>query len=375
MVNRSDAYVVFGGDTLQMEKTGAALSKLGVTVHTLLAKDLDKCDWQYDLVHLFNIQTVYESLVVANEVKRRGLPLVLSPIYWDPIPGWFNGLTSGIGAWGVAKQLLGQRIYGIYAAWQRLNYPRHRAWRAQRELLILADQILPNSHLEARQLLDDFRLPHSFFQRMKIVVNGIDGELFRELPKPSEKWHGTLNAEEFVLEVGRISPEKNNLALIEALKDVDIPIVFVGEPSPYSRTYAEQCHYEGKKRGQVHFLGFVPHSELPGIYALAKVHALPSWRETPGLASLEAAASGCNIVSTSIGSTKEYFGDLAEYCDPRDISSIKRAVCRALSKTPNPALREMVLQKYTWQKAAESTLNAYQMVMQKRCPIPLPSSS
>ncbi len=72
------------------------------------------------------------------------------------------------------------------------------------------------------------------------------------------------------------------------------------------------------RRGQVIWLGRLDHHDplLASAYAAARVFALPSWFETPGLAALEAALAGCAVVITPYGSTREYFGDLVEYARP-----------------------------------------------------------
>jgi glycosyltransferase involved in cell wall biosynthesis len=115
----------------------------------------------------------------------------------------------------------------------------------------------------------------------------------------------------------------------------------------------------------VYFLDILPPEALAGIYVLAAVHVLPSWRETPGLVSLEAAAAGCRIVTTSYGSVREYFGDLAWYCNPSDLMSIRSAVLLALEATPNHALREKILSSFTWDIAAEKTLAVYHKVLDR----------
>jgi glycosyltransferase involved in cell wall biosynthesis len=225
------------------------------------------------------------------------------------------------------------------------------------------DALLPNSQAEASQIRRDFRLRSSELPLTAVVPNGVDPQLFGPKVQLLGRTQFTVAAQDFVLEVGHVSPTKNSLELIEALWDVDVPIVFVGHPSPYHPEYVDICRQRASQRSHVYFLNRVPHNELPGLYALAAVHALPSWRETPGLASLEAAAVGCRIVSTSVGSAYEYFGDSAWYCDPWDRVSIRQAVLSALYAPQTEGLRQRVLERYTWDAAAKASLATYKTVL------------
>jgi glycosyltransferase involved in cell wall biosynthesis len=111
----------------------------------------------------------------------------------------------------------------------------------------------------------------------------------------------------------------------------------------------------------VTFTGPVLHEsdQLRNLYRGARVHVLPSWFETTGLVSLEAALSGCSVVSTSLGHAREYLGDLAWYCDPREPASILAAVRQAWGTPPSSALRQRVLDHYTWKHVADATIEAY----------------
>ncbi len=104
-------------------------------------------------------------------------------------------------------------------------------------------------------------------------------------------------------------------------------------------------------------------SALVHYYARARVHVLPSWFETCGLSSLEAAAMGCNIVITAKGYTRDYFGDDAFYCDPGNPGSILEAVMKAAAAKPSIQLAESIKINYTWERAAAMTLSAYQTVL------------
>jgi glycosyltransferase involved in cell wall biosynthesis len=81
--------------------------------------------------------------------------------------------------------------------------------------------------------------------------------------------------------------------------------------------------------------------------------------ETTGLSSLEAGVMGANLVITEKGDTREYFGDLARYCSPDSIDSIRAAVTSAFNAPRSDLLRERILEKYTWSAAAEATLAGY----------------
>lgn len=363
MVIRADAYQNLGGDTVQMLKTRDALRAQGLAVDARSPRDLDDVAG-YDIAHVFNIQTVEESWTAFKKLDSAGLPVVFSPIYWDMHEHWFDLTPRPRWTWRLLRRALGTAATRrAFTAWQRSKSPATATWRLQRAMLSRALQVLPNSRSEAALLAKTFWLPRSLHARTTVVSNGIDRALFDPPPAAGTWLPERYGVSDFVLEVGAVSPVKNQLGLIRALYDLNKPIVIVGQPAAAMPEYAEQCKALGAQRGNVIFIERVPHEELPSIYALAAVHVLPSWRETPGLVSLEAAASGCRVVSTSIGSTRDYFGNLVEYCHPADLQSIRAATERALARSRSPALRNHVLHHFTWDRAAVATLNAYRLAL------------
>ena len=363
MTIRDDAQATLGGDTIQMLKTKAALEAMGVSVDMRPISQLGNAP-ACDIAHVFNIQTAESSWAAFEALHEKGVPIVLSPIYWDMLDHWFEFAVNKRTRWRSLANLLGKATARqVYVTWQRTKAPATTTWQLQRGMLECARRVLPNSQSEGDLLHKTFRLNGMFHARTHVVPNGIDTALFDPAPTPSRWFTETYGVQDFVLEVGAVSPVKNQLGLIEALVDLPAPIVIVGQPAPKMPEYAEQCKALGARRGNVIFIDRLPHEELPGIYALAAVHALPSWRETPGLASLEAAAAGCRVVTTSIGSTRDYFGHLADYCTPDDRGSIRMAVEAALKQPRSSELRDHVLKNFNWQRAGEETLQAYQTAL------------
>ena len=78
-------YSTPGGDTIILLKTAESLRLLGceVTISIDLNHSLDG----YDIVHLFNLTRPQETYYQARRATRRGIPVVLSPIYVDYTEG------------------------------------------------------------------------------------------------------------------------------------------------------------------------------------------------------------------------------------------------------------------------------------------------
>ena len=356
---RANASEIPGGDSIQMEKTCQALFDLGVRIEVRRPSDLDHLP-DYDLAHVFNIQEPETTWQVYQALAARGVPFVLSPIYWDMYEYWAEQALHSLNSWKRLVNLFGlERVRKLYLFWQYQKAPGKRDWRIQRRLLQVARRVLPNSPAEAVHLQRSFWLTANFQKKVDNIPNAIDTSLYQVLPEPSQSFTELYGYRDFVLEVGTIYPVKNQLGLLQALEDVPVPVVFIGQVMDARSEYAQACREFARQRGQVLFLDRVDHAQLKNIYALAAVHALPSWRETPGLVSLEAAAAGCNVVTTSIGSTHDYFGDQAYYCYPGDTASIRTAVVAALENKPDGKLRQRVLTEFTWQRAAQATLDSY----------------
>jgi glycosyltransferase involved in cell wall biosynthesis len=337
-----------GGHVVQLEKTARALRAEGldVTVELSTEPGLEGID----LVHGFGLS--------AREIRHchtRRVPVALSTIYWDRSyradgGGARIGVRAAAGRGWRATTFARAALAGRGALLEkcRESTSNETALFAAYES---ADLILPNAEGEAGAVRRDLGVSTP----SHTVPNGVDPVSFTDSSTPFED-------REYVLFVGRMEPHKNQLGLIEALRGSGLPLVIAGHEHPDHPRYVEQCHRAGA--GWVAFRGTVEHeSELADLYRGARVHVLPSWFETTGLVSLEAALSGCSVVSTSRGHAREYLGEDAWYCDPGSPPSILQAVRHAWETPPPPSLRERVLGAFTWKHVAQATLAAYRSIL------------
>jgi glycosyltransferase involved in cell wall biosynthesis len=322
-----------GGHQVQLSKTAEALAKLDVDVTT--SADPHESPKGFDIVHGFGLNPT-----LIRRARRFGVPVVMSTIYISR--DYRLGLYAAPPAQRAARLVrLGASVArrGSVATAERMlqwSYDLALQYEA-------SDLLLPNSHAEAEAIRTELRVSTP----SHVVPNGVDDELFTL---------GSNPVRDGVLYVGRIEPHKNQLALIRALRDTGTRLVIAGPAHPHHARYVDQCRAEAGP--DVTFLGDVPHERLPELYRSASVHAMPSLFETTGLTSLEAALCGCGVVTTSRGYVREYFDNLAHYCDPLSLDSIRAAVAAALND-PRAALRDRILSNFTWKHTALATRAAY----------------
>jgi len=355
MLSRATLYSSPGGDTVQVLETANHLRKKGVVVDVKLTNE-DVIYANYDLIHFFNIIRPAD---ILRHILKTTVPFAVSTIFVDygeyekknrkGLLGFLNNImpSDTIEYFKcIARFILnGEQIGGTnYLLWG------HR--KSIRYILSKASVILPNSNSEYLRLHRKYNETPTYM----VVPNAISTSNFVE-----DRF--LIRKRDAVLCVGRVEGRKNQFNLIKAMNRLGYPTYIIGNHSPNSYKYYMQCKEIANSNIQ-----FIPHlsqDKLVEYYQKAKVHVLPSWFETTGLSSLEAAAMGCNIVVSPKGDTKEYFKDYASYCDPEDVDSITEAIKEQYDKETAAEFKDYILKNYTWDKAADKTLEAYKKVLQK----------
>jgi len=296
----------------------------------------------YDLLHNFSVFS--ECLPLIDAARQFKVPVALHTIYWPQTESALKGSTS-------LSEKAKKIAYTLSNKYDILGSSKMRA------MMKKADILFPNSKVEGIMLEKEFKAEKS---KIHVVHDGVDSRFFKGSPKEFEKKFGL---KDFALYVGRIEPRKNVLGTIRAMKGSEIPLVIVGEGSSTQQDYFEKCKKEAGKN--VHFLGRIEHdsSLLVSAYNAARVLALPSWYETPGIVALEAAAAGTRIVITDRGCTKEYFNDFASYVNPNDTQAIRKSIEDAFRQEKNPELARLIKKEYTWEKVAKELIEGYKKII------------
>jgi len=350
MQNRHTALSHPGGDTVVMERVADALRALGADVEFDLTGEKDVTN--YDIVHIHNFATPEVTERFARNCNNNNVPYVVTTMYED-LPVFYNQMLACFHACATYVDSGQPR-----ERWAELvNQVRHcqpstkwdNTWTAEH-----AGALISTGKREQGNLRRDYPNAHSveiYHLGCDITEQGDGGELFRS----------ETGLSDFILCVGRLETRKNQLMLLKALEDSDLPLVFATGGFTYQKEYEDYCR-KFKRKGPTYFLGRMDKPMLASAFGAAKVHALPSWYELPGIVSLEAARYGTNIVVADLGTERDYFGEHAFYCKPDDAESIHNAVVAAFYSPTNVKLRTHA-ERYTWANAARDVLTVYSKVV------------
>jgi glycosyltransferase involved in cell wall biosynthesis len=182
--------------------------------------------------------------------------------------------------------------------------------------------------------------------RVSVVPNGVD-ERFTAAADPARF------DKPYVLTVGTRIARKNLGVLAEAarrLGDHGVELVHAGSGRDYMRA---------EDGSGLRALGYVPESDLPGLYAGALALAMPSLYEGFGLPCLEAMACGLPVVASNQGALPETCGSAAILLDPGDAPGFADALVKVAT---DDALRARMSAEsiaraagFTWERTAECT--------------------
>jgi|GEM_PF-381488 len=377
--NRRTCFEKPGGDTIQMLKTKEYLEKqYGLEIKICLTPSDILKDDESEIVHIFNIQTIDETLAFMDACKKKDKKIVLTPIHWDYSHAIYIKYLAFLNIYpsnnflkffkAPVINLFNIFILSLpflrkkYADYLQKGLINTNSYVKKRQKALLdADIILSNSQEELQIYSKIFYIrPEIIEEKAQIIPNAVDQNLFTSNEIDNDNKNFNL-PENYVLQVGRIEPAKNQINVLQSLYNLKhIPVVFVGHPIDLK--YFKKLKKIAKKRGNVFFVDNISHDKLLNFYKKAGVHVLPSFAETTGLVTLEALLSGCCAVVSS----KEYcpvmyyeFDKYCHLCNPYDIRSIRKAILNGFDNPKTIIVSDDYKNKISYQNTADKTYQSY----------------
>ena len=176
---------------------------------------------------------------------------------------------------------------------------------------------------------------------------------------------------EYILSVGAIQPRKNLSRLIDAYSRLrratpegNLPKLVLAGKCAWLYEETLRTIRELQVSDSVILTGYVPDSDLPGLYSGALCFVYPSYFEGFGLPPLEAMKCGAPVIVGNQTSLPEVVGDAGLLVDPFDADAIAGAIDRVIRDSNLRAeLGRKGLaraQLFDWRETARQTLRVYQ---------------
>lgn len=185
-----------------------------------------------------------------------------------------------------------------------------------------------------------------------VIYNGGDNSIFSIDRK-----------ENFVFSMGRLWDEGKNIKLIlKAAPEIVYPIYIAGDNSGMDISKVSE---------NVHFTGQIPPGQVAGWLSRAAIYLLPVKYEPFGYTFLEAAFSGCAIVTGDIESMREIWDDTVVYSSTCDVAKLAGTVSRLMADEKQRKLyadksMKLALSVYTIERMTSEYLALYQSVLSTR---------
>ncbi len=340
MATHQLSYNLLGGAEIQIDNTKINLEKY----YGLFVKKFNI--WEdaiedFDIIHIFNpCSFPIESYLLANYSIKKGVKVVISPIYWRNHGNVFNDY-----------------LYKTYLS--MIGTVSHNSFYYLKKLFHSSNFILPNTKQEKIMINNWYSLKNC---NLVVINNAVSLDY---ISGNSNMFIDKYNIKDFILYVGGIYPRKNIYKLIKAFNklNLDTSLVIVGRT--IDNDYLKKCKKISNEK--IIYLNELSHDSemLKSVYKAAKVIALPSYFETPGLAALEGGIAGSNILITRIGGTTEYFKNFAWYIDPFNENNISSQLYEAYKTPKNDNLSKYISKNFTWEITAKNTYKIYKECMLK----------
>ena len=266
----------------------------------------------------------------------------------------FGGIRVGYSRWGVTTSFIREKAL----------------WSAADRIAAVSTSV--KSDLGRRYGISD--------DKIRLVYNGVDSELFRPIENPEFPERSSVEGKKVVLYVGHFGLRKGIPFLIRAMKTVteEVPnsmlVCVGGVPSWLPKrdywSYLNGLVEQNDLVGKVMLLDRVPNERLPNYYSMSSVLVLPSYYEAFPKVLIEAMACERPAISSRMGGTQDSIEDgvngyLVNFADPADLARAIVTVLQdeGLARRMGKVGRQKVVRDFTWKAVAQRIDSIYGEVL------------
>lgn len=221
--------------------------------------------------------------------------------------------------------------------------------------------------------LQGFYLEHGLECQSVIISNGADAQRYQPADgNPSDiEMKYRLPAHPRILHVGRLAADKRIEVLLEAMPEIHaksrahLLIVGRGDHRPELESIIDALGIENC----VHFLGFVPESDLPKVYQASDLFTIVGSSETQSIPTLQALFCGLPVILVNAACLPELVepGENGFLIPPEDPKAVSEAIIKIFTQ-PGLAQRFgqvslQIAEPHSQRRSLDAFINLYESML------------
>lgn len=290
-----------GGIETYIKKIAKEFIKLGHKVY-VVCHHYDSSLPEQEIIEGVHVIRILKNQIYPKKYKEENqliTPIINKIIEKENIDLYIAGRITLLGNHSVKTICIPPTILGIYEKQRSEKNPNWVWFNELKDIETIeknsfekSDLIITLSNFVKRNLITFYKISP---EKIKVIPPGVEKKTYSPEKIQEIKDKFNLNNKKIVLMVGRLSEEKNPLALIRAFKHVNSKAALVivgGEQKKITELKQEIKNLNIKN--EIIFTGW---QDAFPFYELAEAYVLPSFSESFGLVLLEAMIAGVPCIA------------------------------------------------------------------------------
>ncbi len=207
-------------------------------------------------------------------------------------------------------------------------------------------------------------------EKIEVIHNGVDLNKWNYTPLNAALKNKYKIADDYILFVGRPTPQKGLEYLVAAADKIPVQIV-LGAAGADTKDYEDRMIKEVEKKKNIVWIHeLLKEEEYVQLYSSAKIFVCPSIYEPFGIINLEAMATKTPVIASATGGILEVVlpektGLLVEPKNPEQIADAVNRLLKdeKLRKTMGIEGRKRVEEFFSWTYIAQKTKKMYESLV------------
>lgn len=307
---------------------GQIIKEIASAGFEILPLDFTKTEIDFDWLLVLSYS--YHNPDMLESYKTKGIKIIVIPIF---------------------DRIKHRLIYDTYKVLAKLPFPT--LYDQRKRVLECANILVVSCQEEKYDLIKCYNIEEKKIKVLHLAFNSDIIEIDKQID--SSIFENQYGKHKYVLfSAAEINERKNQMSVIKAIEGTNFKLILTGTHQVKVKGFWQEV----QKNPNIICLGKVSINSLVSIYKSSHVSISTSCSETAGLALLESAYFGCNLVVSDIPAFREYLEQIATFFNKKQSKKdILQKIEKAIKSPKNINQKQFVANNYSWKTYIDSLIS------------------